>query len=194
MDRWRKRKAAQLRGRIWNQISSPSLLTPWKHDWGDDYSEHEEDSRKKRKRLRPFRDVSYELPAVSGRRHLPKDNGGTVDRSNPSQYLAHAQLYVLADKYDIAQLRLISIHKLHVQLGCSTPLKESRYDDIVELARYIYQNTAKLSPLDPLRELINHYIATDGKGVASSEAFRDLVHEDGDFANDLINLALERAK
>jgi len=111
------------------------------------------------------------------------------DYADPLQCLAHAQLYVLADKYGITQLKTLTLRKIRVVLDKSKPLKESQYDDIVELARYIYLNTGNVSPPDPLRVMINRLIATSGKKIVNSSAFRDLVHESGDFSYDLINLA-----
>jgi hypothetical protein len=149
----------------------------------DDWCSHKKDKKRKRQRLSGdgmWKLVDEDVTDINVAGH----------RSD-LQSLVHAQLYVLADKYCITQLKPLTLQKLRVVLDNSKPLKESQYNDIIDLARYIYLHTGNLSPPDPLRLMVTRLIGTGGRKIVNSSAFRDLVHESGDFSYDLINLAFE---
>ena len=100
-----------------------------------------------------FKDESYALPKSfeSKKAFKPRPNETSNEDYSPV-FLCHARLYVLAEKYDIEALKASTLHKLHKTLCCYSPY-EARNGDIVELARYAYQNTPTRERIDQLREL-----------------------------------------
>jgi hypothetical protein len=158
---------------VWESLEPDIFALFAQFVYTGDYSPYSYKSDKKRKRLWAFGDDKWDLQ----KKHIPDIHNAEID-DDLMQCLAHAQLYVLADKYDITQLKTLSLHKLYVELD-ENGLEESQYNAMVELIKYIYLTTGNISPPDPLRDMVNLYIATDGKDVVSSEAFRDLVHEHG---------------
>ncbi|KAN0080910.1 hypothetical protein V8E54_004114 [Elaphomyces granulatus] len=68
-----------------------------------------------------------------------------VSNTSPHQelapvFLGHARLYVLADKYDVRELKNLVLHKFCNALKLFT-LWESRIAEVVELVRFVYDNT-----------------------------------------------------
>lgn len=68
-----------------------------------------------------------------------------VSNTSPNQdftpvLVGHAQLYVLADKYDVRELKNLVLHKLNNTLEKFT-LHKARIADIMELVRFAYDNT-----------------------------------------------------
>lgn len=107
-------------------------------------------------------------------------------------FLGHAQLYVLAEKYDITALKSLTLMKLHSVLN-KFKLSESRYTDILELAYYTYEHTPCTARMGPLREMITRYLAYNAKAVINSPYCRVLVAKGGDFAADLMAMVIESA-
>lgn len=60
-------------------------------------------------------------------------------------YLGHARLYVLAEKWGVSSVKSLVLHKLNATLHGYTPY-EVRYDNVVELIRYTYENTPCRKP------------------------------------------------
>ncbi|KAF1812875.1 hypothetical protein P152DRAFT_458055 [Eremomyces bilateralis CBS 781.70] len=96
--------------------------------------------------------------------------------------LCHAQLYVFGDKYDIKNLRWLALEKLRATL-VSFQLHEQRVQDVVQLVRYAYGNTAAC-PMEPLRDMLAQYLAGRIKVIGSNEAFHVLLKEGGEFVTD----------
>lgn len=107
-------------------------------------------------------------------------------------FLCHARLYVFADKYDIAPLRRLSLHKLQCTLVEFT-LYDERVEDIVDLMRYSYANTADcVGYIDDLRLLVAHYAAYVVEDLAQSLGFQSLLEEAGSLARDLVEQMVRR--
>lgn len=104
-------------------------------------------------------------------------------------FLSHARLYVFAEKWDIARLRMLSLKKLHKTLCVFTPYEE-RDEDIVALMRYSYANTERSD--DPLRSLVIHYAACVVEKLVPSSKFKALLKEQGDLASDLVVKMIDR--
>jgi len=99
-------------------------------------------------------------------------------------FLAHARLYVLADKYGMGLLRSLSLHKLHKTLVGFT-LYEARIGDIIELARYAYSDDHTSDyGADELRTLVSEYFACEIDAIGKSDKFLPLMEEGGPFTRD----------
>lgn len=97
-------------------------------------------------------------------------------------FLSHARLYVLADKYDIKELRDLSAHKIWATLKEFT-LYPERMGDLVGLVRYSFQNTLEK---DKLRTLLKDFCACTIEDLCKGEGFQDLICETPEFACELI--------
>lgn len=97
-------------------------------------------------------------------------------------FLSHARLYVLADKYDIKELRDLSAHKIWVTLKEFT-LYPERMGDVVGLVKYLFQNTLEK---DKLRTLLKDFCACTVEDLCKGEGFQDLICETPEFACELI--------
>ncbi|KAL7792872.1 hypothetical protein V8C43DRAFT_282647 [Trichoderma afarasin] len=97
-------------------------------------------------------------------------------------FLSHARLYVLADKYDIKELRNLSAHKIWATLKEFT-LYPERMGDLVGLVRYSFQNTLEK---DKLRTLLKDFCACTIEDLCKGEGFQDLICETPEFACELI--------
>lgn len=100
----------------------------------------------------------------------------------------HARLYVLAEKYELGNLKALVLHKLHSTLCHIGPLETGSGGAgvFIDLVRYIYKNTSSRPKTDGLRELIVRYITMEARQIAELEECRCLIGENGDFANDLL--------
>ncbi len=146
---------------------------------------------------------------TSSSQHGSSDAAGEYARV----LLAHAQLYVFADRYDVPALRQQCLGQLHQALLASDPerLKEpaarhERKRAVVDLLRYCYSNTtsARHGPLasaaaaaeaeapEPLCALVAHYAACVMEELATAEDFGALLEESGAFARDLFAQTLKR--
>ncbi len=101
-------------------------------------------------------------------------------------FLAHARLYVFADKYGIESLKHLSLHKLHKTLITFT-LYKARIRDVIELARYAYSDdhTPEYEDgVDELRALVSQYITCEIDTIGQSKEFISLLEEGGAFVRD----------
>jgi hypothetical protein len=115
----------------------------------------------------------------------PRRNKLSTENYTPV-FLAHARLYVFADKYCIESLRMLALDKLHHTLSVFK-LSECRIPDVVELIRYVYAdgNTPDLEDgIDGLRDLVTHYVACENSKIGNSRLFTDLLEEGGPFVRD----------
>ena len=107
-------------------------------------------------------------------------------------FLCHARLYAFAERYEIVPLKALSLHKLHHNL-VEFVVYDERVEDILDLIRYSYANTADLSDsIDGLRLLVVHYAACVIEDLAKHSGFRLLLEESGPFARDLVDQLLRR--
>ena len=130
--------------------------------------------------------ISYDLAKT----HQPRPNENPAEDYTPV-FLGHAKLYVFAEKYGIDPLKKLALHKLHGTLCQYTPY-EARHIDVVELVRYVYDNTPSRKAMDKLRRMVTHYVAYQAKQIACSEPCLSLVEDGGPFARDVLSMVLER--
>lgn len=136
-----------------------------------------------------FEDLSYPL-LTRTINTSPRANESSNEDYSPV-FLGHARLYVFAEKYDIEPLKAAALNKLHRTLS-TFKLYEARYGDIVALISYTYDNTPSRRVMDPLREMLVHYVAYEATRVARCGQCMELVQENGSFASDLLGMVLER--
>jgi hypothetical protein len=113
-------------------------------------------------------------------------NDGPVKNSG-KVLLAHASLYVLAEKWGVNSLKLSVLSKLHQTLS-TLCLDASKVQEVIDLARYAYSDG--LTPgleteIDGLRKLICLYIAASVEVVSEHTSFMDLIEDGGAFVRDL---------
>jgi hypothetical protein len=101
-------------------------------------------------------------------------------------FLAHARLYIFADKYGIESLESLSLHKLHATLKSFT-LSRARVGDILKLARYAYENGSDYKR-NKLRALVSEYIACEIDTIGETERFLALMEGGGLFVRDFWKL------
>jgi hypothetical protein len=97
-------------------------------------------------------------------------------------FLSHARLYVLADKYDIPELREYCLDNLYDDL-LNRNVHADRIEDLVDLAKYSFANTIER---DNLRKLVVEYCACFIKQLTKSDGFKDLVDGCPDFGSQLL--------
>ena len=141
-----------------------------------------------------FHDLVYPLPTDSPRSsEVPNSRDSFAMEDFTPVFLGHARLYVFADYWGVEPLKAITLNKLHKVL-CNYTRHEARYGDVVELARYTYDNTPSRRRRDPLRELVVQYLVFEAKEIASSEQCLELVEKGGGFAKDLAGLTMAHLK
>jgi hypothetical protein len=117
-------------------------------------------------------------------------SNSSADQDFTSIFLAHAQLYTLADMRLVLPLKTLALHKLHSTLS-SFSLYEERLGDVLELARYAYnqgEDRSEDGKLDELRELVVRYIACEPKAFGKHQEFKYLLDSEGEFAGDLFDV------
>jgi hypothetical protein len=108
--------------------------------------------------------------------------------------LLHTSLYVLAEKWGIDSLKMLTLSKIHKTLTMIR-LDLPKLDQIIDFMRYAYSNerTPDLeTEMDELRELICHYLAAYAELTTRHTAFMALMEEGGPFARDLWKLVAPR--
>ena len=165
-------------------------------NWGNTYPKKEKDKKKKgasapklTSALDPFSSLSYLLPKPQT--NLANAQGPCIsDGPGETSFrlaLAHASLYVLAEKWGIDNLKQLTLFKIYETL-VDIRFDASNVQDLVDLVRYIYSNerTPDLEfGIDKLRELICYYIVTNSTVTSEHAAFAALLKEEGDLASDL---------
>ncbi|KAK1543725.1 hypothetical protein CPAR01_04358 [Colletotrichum paranaense] len=84
----------------------------------------------------------------------------------------HVQLYILADRYDIAQLRQVSLHRLHSSLTRAR-LSDAGYQLLFGVIEFAFTNTM---PGDKIRKLLIQTCVADFSMVRAMPSFTDLLH------------------
>lgn len=118
-------------------------------------------------------------------RFLPTENS-TPEQNFTPVFLAHARLYTFACMRLIDPLKRLALHKLHQTL-LKFKLYDRRVGDVVELARYAYDNGEDRKPdgtIEDLRKLVVEYIACEVSTIGKHEAFAPLLQEGGEFVVD----------
>ncbi|GAB7347284.1 hypothetical protein MBLNU459_g3370t1 [Dothideomycetes sp. NU459] len=99
-------------------------------------------------------------------------------------FLAHARLYLFADRYGISELARLSLHKLHQTLKGFT-LYPARIGDVVTLVQEVYDHTAEREDGEDLRDLVISYVASEIDAIGKSPAFTALLVDGGDLVKDV---------
>lgn len=107
--------------------------------------------------------------------------------------LCHAQVYVLADKYQIESLAELAVERLRGTLG-KMPLRSEELTSVTKLLEYTYSHTidGAHDGVDMLRELVVHYAACVVEFLDRDDGFRELLENEGAIGRDLIRTMLAR--
>lgn len=134
------------------------------------------------------------------------DQGSTLAtpaaRSNKSPdedytevFLCHARIYVFADKYDINPLRLIALKKLQMTLAIFT-LYPDRVSDVIQLLKYVYDNTDQSTELDygqnSIRTMLVHYLGSDLVAFKKHGEIRSLLSANQEMLDDFLGMLAQR--
>lgn len=127
---------------------------------------------------------SLDYPSPTGQSSILNASAPIIS-DDYTMLLAHAMLYVLADKWGVDNLKQLALSKLHQALYIFR-LDASNVQDFVDLTRYIYSGTFHLEHgIDKLREMICYYIATYSSITSEHATFAAMLKEEGDLASDL---------
>lgn len=103
-------------------------------------------------------------------------------------FLTHVRLYILADKYDVQELRRISLFRLRLLLR-GVILFRKRILDLVTVVDEIFANTLEG---DEAREVIVKYFACYIEVIRDAPEVAELLHDGGDFAVALVEHMTQR--
>jgi len=117
------------------------------------------------------------------------------DRSYSDVFLAHASLYVLGDFWLSDTLKTLALHKLHQTL-CIFQLDDKNIKDIIDLARYAYNEEGKgfEKGIGELRSLICQYMVLNAVVVSINADFKEFLAEGGEFVKDFFELVVQRMR
>jgi len=141
-------KLEQLEQQVMDSWASNWAPTTVKRRKKDKYNgwEASDDTRKDdsaKSRLRNILSDSDYLPPSSNlsfHRQFETTSNTSPHQDFAPVFLGHARLYVLADKYDVRELKNLVLHKLYNTLKEFT-LYKSRIADVIELVQFVYDNT-----------------------------------------------------
>ena len=107
-------------------------------------------------------------------------------------FLAHARMYVFAEKYDIQPLKTLALLKLHHTLSIFT-LFPGRVGDIMTLLKYVYANTAEaVDGNEDIRTMLAHYIGCEMETLTKDGEIKDLMLDNGDMLGDFLKMFASR--
>lgn len=120
---------------------------------------------------------------ASVREHVkeaPQPRANKSDNEDYSEvFLCHARLYVFANMYQIAILKILALEELEATLAVFK-LHRKRVRDIVALLQYIYaETTASTSERVTLKDVMQHYMATEMETLIKNKYFKNLIIDDG---------------
>lgn len=93
----------------------------------------------------------------------------------------HARLFVFSDKYLVRSLKDLCIHKLHRDL-VEYDVKTSGVAEIVDLLRYVYENTFDGGDGSGLRTLVITFAVCKAEELVDDDGFAGLMEGGGDVA------------
>lgn len=102
------------------------------------------------------------------------NNAGTAD-AHDTELMVHAKVYIIADKFDVQDLKECACEKFEETLGKGVGL----FVNFTALLQKVYENT-NASDTD-LRQLCMKFAATHFKGLIDRGEVFDFCKEDGDF-------------
>ncbi|OJJ98645.1 hypothetical protein ASPACDRAFT_44277 [Aspergillus aculeatus ATCC 16872] len=112
-------------------------------------------------------------------KYAPKGNSQPHDDFT-DVFVGHVELYILADRYGVLQLKELVKYKLAATLKQFTLCKHNVID-LVEPIQLLYQNTL---PGDAMRTLIVGYVLSVLGQIGASADFQKLLAEGGEFVLD----------
>ena len=115
---------------------------------------------------------------------------------NAGPFLCHARVYVFADRYDIAGLRILALDKLHQAL-CSFRVTGNQMAKVIDLTQFSYSNDNTRDneagqDIDSLRSMVVDFVVCVFETIVKDNSFLELMEEGGCFARDLIGLLSKR--
>lgn len=103
-------------------------------------------------------------------------------------FLAHARLYVFAEKYDVQPLKKLCHQKLQQTLAIYT-LYPERVGDITCLLKYVYANTAEtVDGTEDIRTMLAHYLGTEMDTLIRYGEIKDLMLDNGEILGDFLKM------
>jgi hypothetical protein len=115
----------------------------------------------------------------------PKSNSAP-DQDFQPVLLAHARLYMFADMRLIYPLKNLALQKMHRTL-MEFKLYHQRVGDIVELARFAYDNgpdRSEAGTVNDLRQLVVEYMACEVDIIGRHKKFKALLEDGGELVGD----------
>jgi hypothetical protein len=122
----------------------------------------------------------------------PEIIDGPEENNITEALLSHTMLYILAEKWGIDSLKMLTLFKLHKTLSMLV-FDSPKVPHIVELVRHGYAGTPDLETgIDGLRDLLCQYVDANVKVISEHEAFLALIQDGGAFVRDLWKRVLTR--
>ena len=116
------------------------------------------------------------------------------DKSDSSvAFLIHAKVYVLGDFCQCEALKKLALRKLHLTLQNFSP-SLGRVLASLELVAFSYDNSGTSTQLDPLRELVTKYVASQEASIAKVPSCLALARSCPSFGIDLLAIFLHARK
>ncbi len=124
----------------------------------------------------------------------PEIINGPEENNITEALLSHTLLYILAEKWGIDCLKMLTLFKLHQTLS-KLVLDAPKVPHIMELVRHGYAGTPDLDTgIDGLRYLLCKYVSDNVKVMSEHEAFLALIQDGGTFVRDLWKRVMQRVK
>lgn len=116
-----------------------------------------------------------------------KFHGKIASSSYEPDLLAHAKIYVFADRYLIDSLRDQCLKSLHRDL-CNFSINLQDIEEILELLEYTYEQTGRQSSseIHSLRSVVIHYTACEIRTLIEETRFRSLLDSCGEMGSELV--------
>lgn len=132
-----------------------------------------------------FMESSYERQ-WSHFRDLKLHGSVALSSSNPN-LLAHAKIYVFAERYLIDSLRDQCLKSLHRDL-CNFSLNLQNIEQILDLLEYTYEQTSRQSSAgtNSLRSVVLHYVSCEIRTLVKDTRFRSLLDNFGEMGSELV--------
>lgn len=116
----------------------------------------------------------------------PKGSSQDPAEGNDLLLMAHARLYVFADRFNIQRLKQQTYDKLTARIA-TIGVPDTRWSKlaIVYLISYAFENLPKCKPIDPLLAYLGMYASWSLDSLRMEPEFFDLLESDVDFMKEL---------
>ena len=113
-----------------------------------------------------------------------------IDKKAPEvrksfNFVAHAKVFVFAEKWEIAELQKLAVHLLHRDLTPCSPIDFYAVENLLDLVRYIYNHNDQemgSEEVSPVKEVALEYMAINSIKLLQYESFCKLLHFVDEFA------------